>query len=124
MKPRYLLLAGLLAVASTAQAGTVVCSGKVIALAYHSPDSFMVRLEGMNKAVFFCSPERIWTVAGTTHSTGPETCKTMYSTFLSAQMAGKRIESMYLDGDGAPATCQSFPADWASFNVRYFSVSP
>ncbi len=123
MKSRYLLLAGLLAVASTAQAGTVVCSGKVAALSYHSPDNFMVQLDSMNKPVFFCSPDRLWTVSGTTYTTGPETCKTMYSTFLSAQMAGKRIESLYLDGDGTPATCDSFP-NWANYNVRHYSIVP
>lgn len=123
MKSRYLLLAGLLAVSSAAQAGTIVCSGKVAALSYHSPDKMMVRLEGMNTAVFFCSPDKLWSVPGTPYTTGPETCKTMYSTFLSAQMAGKRIESLYLDGDGTPATCDSFP-NWASYNVRHYSLVP
>ena len=102
-------------------AGQVVCSGKVEILSYHSPDSMMVKLSSMNTAVFFCSPDKTWTVAGTNYTTGPETCKVLYSTFMSAQLAGKTVESVYFDGDNTPASCNQFQ-DWSRFNIRHFNL--
>jgi hypothetical protein len=79
-------LAGSLLVGS-AVAGEIVCSGKIEVLSYHAPDQMMLKLSGMNASVFFCSPDNRWTVPGTPYTTGPETCKTLYSTFLAAQLA-------------------------------------
>ena len=63
----------------------VSCSGKVKSLSYHADNKLMVQLDSMNVAVFFCSPESEWTVGGTNYKTGPDTCRTMHSTFLAAQ---------------------------------------
>lgn len=76
----------------------------------------------MNTAVFFCNPDAVWTVAGTTYKTGPETCKMLYSTFLSAQMSGASLSSVYFDGDDSKGNCQSFPS-WAKVNIRHFILS-
>tara|TARA_R110002072_G_scaffold33030_8_gene100244 strand:+ start:101 stop:472 length:372 start_codon:yes stop_codon:yes gene_type:complete len=102
-------------------AATVVCSGTVDALAYHGNNKLMVKLSSMNAPVFFCSPEFEWAPTGTTYKTGPETCKTLYSTFLAAKMSGKTINSMYFDGDQVPATCSSW-GNWKQANIRYFSL--
>ena len=107
--------------AMNANAGTVVCSGKVAELAYHANNNFMIRLDSMNRAVFFCSPDSEFTVSGTAYVTGTETCKVLYSTFLSAKMAGKSINAMYFDGDQVPASCDGW-TDWNSANIRYFTL--
>lgn len=103
-------------------AATVICSGTVEELAYHSPNSFMVRLSSMNKPVFFCNPDSEFTVSGTTYVTGPESCKALYSTFLSAKMAQKTISSMYFDGDQVPASCSEW-GNWKRANIRYFTLN-
>lgn len=74
-------------------AGTLVCNGKVKDLSYHANNKLMIKLEGMNVPVFFCSPDSEWSISGTSYITGPEMCKTMYSTFLAAKMSGKTITS-------------------------------
>tara|TARA_R110001599_G_scaffold249359_1_gene449223 strand:- start:11562 stop:11957 length:396 start_codon:yes stop_codon:yes gene_type:complete len=99
--------------------GTVVCSGKVDSLSYHSPNKFMVKLESMNRAVFFCDADTNWNVSGTGYVTGPESCKTMYSTFLAAKMAGKQIKSMYFDGADVPVNCSSWES-WKSASIRHY----
>jgi len=101
-------------------AATVICSGTVEELAYHAPNSFMVRLSSMNKPVFFCNPDKEFSVSGTSYVTGPESCKVLYSTFLSAKVAQKTINSMYFDGDQVPASCNDW-GDWKSANIRYFT---
>jgi hypothetical protein len=106
----------------SASAGTVVCSGKVMALAYHVNNNLMIRLDSMNKEVFFCSPDSEWSVAGTPYVTGPNTCKTMYSTFLAAKMAGKSLYNVYFDGDQVPASCDAW-GDWKHANIRYFRLA-
>ena len=103
----------------TATGGTVVCSGKVQTLSYHVNNKLMIRLDSMNKAVFFCSPDSEWSVSGTPYVTGPNTCQTLYSTFLAAKISGKRISSVYFDGDQTPESCNGW-GNWKSANVRYF----
>jgi hypothetical protein len=118
-----MFLLGLLSLlGSTAHAGTVVCSGKVAQLAYHANDRVMIRLDSMNTPVFFCSPESVFSVAGTTYTTGPETCKLLYSTFLSAQITQKAITSMYFDGDDVPQTCDTW-LPWKRANIRFYTIS-
>lgn len=103
-------------------AGTVVCEGTVDTLAYHANNKLMIKLSSMNRPVFFCSPDSEWTVAGTDYKTGPQSCQTLYSTFLAAQMAGKTLKNVYFDGDQVPASCNEW-ASWANANIRYFTVN-
>ena len=103
-------------------AGTVTCSGKVTSLAYHADNKLMIQLSSMNTPVFFCSPDTDWVVSGTGHKTGPETCKTMYSSFLAAKMAEKSISSMYFDGASVPKTCNTWEK-WRSANIRFYKLN-
>ena len=106
-------------VGSSAMAGTVVCSGTVEALSYHASGTFMIRLSSMNIPVFFCRPDSEFSVSGTTYTTPPETCKTLYATFLAARESGRTISGMYFDGDDVPTTCDTW-GPWKSANIRYF----
>jgi hypothetical protein len=119
---RIFILAGLAATSMLLAspgvlAGTVVCSGTVETIAYHANNSFMVRLSSMNTPVYFCNPEITWNVAG--FSTGPQTCKMLYATFLAARESGRTINSLYFDSDDAPATCNTW-GTWKSATVRFF----
>jgi hypothetical protein len=105
-----------------ANANTVVCQGKVDRLSYHANNKLMIKLDSMNQPVFFCSPDTEWSVSGTSYVTGPETCKTMYSTFLAAQMSGKTISSMYFDGDDVSASCSEW-GTWKAANIRHFALA-
>lgn len=100
-------------------AGTVVCGGTVVQLAYHANNSFMLRLSSMNAPVFFCNPDSNWTVTGAGgYATGPQTCKTLYATFLAAKLTGKSFGAVYFDGDSVPAACNAW-GPWLSANIRY-----
>jgi hypothetical protein len=101
--------------------GTITCEGKVKTLAYHANNQLMIQLESMNAPVFFCSPDSEWSVSGTVYVTGPDSCKTMYSTFLAAQMSGKVIKSMYFDGDQTPASCSGW-GNWSRANIRFYRL--
>ena len=105
---------------SYSNAGTVVCSGTVNMLAYHSPNKLMLQLSSMDNPVFICNADSDWSVSGTTYTTGPGTCKAMYSTFLAAKSTGKTVSSVYFDGDQVPATCNGW-GTWKNANIRYFS---
>lgn len=105
-----------------AHSAETICQGKVEQLVFHADNSFLLKLSSMNTAVFFCNPEKVWTAAGTSYTTGPETCKMLYSTFLSAQMAGKSLSAVYFDGEDSKGNCQSFPS-WAKVNIRHFVLS-
>lgn len=107
----------MLLVSSGALAGTVVCSGTVETISYHANNSFMVRLSSMNYPVYFCNPEITWNIAG--YSTGPQTCKMLYATFLAARESGRTINSLYFDSDDAPTSCNTWAA-WRSATVRFF----
>lgn len=111
-----------LALSVQAMAGTIICGGKVDQLAYHAPNRLMIKLDSMNTPVFFCNTEEEWSVPGTTTTTGPGACKTLYSTFLAAQLSGKVISNMYFDGDAAPGSCNT----WGNFqnaNIRYYIIN-
>ena len=108
---------------SQARAGTIVCSGKISVLAFHTPNGMMIQLDSMNVPVYFCKTDEVHTVAGTPYSTSPETCKTLYSTFLAVKAAGKTVSGMYFDGDSAPTTCNGWSGAWLSANIRYFSLN-
>ncbi len=101
-------------------AGTVICSGKVEQLAYHADNSFMIKLDSMNVPVFFCSPEIEWAVVGTEYKTGPETCKLLYASFLSAKSSGAILKTIYFDGGDVPERCDGW-GDWKRANIRYFN---
>jgi len=99
-------------------AGTVVCSGTVVVLAYHANNNLMVRLSSMNAPVFFCNPDSNWTVTGTGYTTGPQTCKALYAIFLAAKLTGASFSAVYFDGDSVPAACNAW-GPWLSANIRY-----
>lgn len=123
MKRKLVLLAFAAATTfafSGARAGELTCSGTVEAISFHANNTFMVRLSSMNTAVFFCNPDTTFTVAGTSYTTGPETCKALIAMFLTARETGKTIQSLYFDGASVPATCNGW-GNWASANIRHFS---
>lgn len=101
-----------------AHAGTVVCSGTVETIAYHSNNQFMVRLSSMNTPVYFCSSESTWNVVAG-FSTGTQTCKMFFAMFLAAKESGRTVNSVYFDSDDAPATCNTW-ATWKYANIRFF----
>ena len=117
---RYVVLLSCLLGASPAFAGTVVCTGTVDYLQYDSNDKFAIKLSTMNQAVYFCTPQGTWTVTAG-YSTGSETCKMMYASFLAAKLAGIPVGAVYFDGDGVPATCDAWAA-WQSASIRHFVV--
>lgn len=68
--------------------------------------------------MFFCNPESTWNaVAG--YSTGPQTCKMSYATFLAARESGRALSFVYFDGDDVPAACNAW-ARWTDVNIRTF----
>jgi len=116
---RAVLTALISVTATTANSGTLMCSGSVAEVAYHSPGKLMIRLSSMNTGVIFCSTDSDWSVTGTEYgSTSPSACKALYSTFLTAKALGTPIVQVRFDGDAVPATCDSF-APWASVSIRY-----
>lgn len=104
---------------SSAKAAALTCSGTIDILSYHAPNKFMIKLSSMNTFVFFCNPDAVWSVPGTVFETGPDACKMMYSTFLTAKAQGKSLESVYFDGDQVPASCNSW-ASWSVANIRHY----
>jgi hypothetical protein len=116
---KYFLVLILLLHSAVLNAAELVCSGTVDELSYHASNRFMLRLSSMNVAVFFCNPDAEWIVSGTGYKTGPNACKMMYSTFLAAKATGKRLTSMYFDGDDVPASCDGFE-NWKSVNIRHY----
>ena len=115
----FALVAGI-SVFSGARAADLVCSGTVEQISYHANNTFMLRLSSMNVPVFFCSPDATHTVAGTSYTTGPETCKAMIALLITARESGRTITGMYFDGAAVPAACNAW-TNWASANIRNFS---
>ncbi|MEN3157330.1 hypothetical protein ABC502_02985 [Alkalimonas sp. NCh-2] len=116
------LVAGLLLMTScSVTAGTIVCEGEVEVLGYHATDKMMIKLSSMNVPVHFCSPDREWSVSGTSYKTGPKTCQTLYSTFLAAKISGKTIYNVWFDGDEVPTSCDAWDS-WANTNIRHFKL--
>ncbi|HEY0924135.1 hypothetical protein [Rheinheimera pacifica] len=112
----------LLALSGNTFAGSIVCEGTVETLAYHADNQLMIKLSSMNVPVFFCSPDSEWVVGGTSYKTGPQTCQTLYSTFLAAQIAGKQLNRVWFDGDAVPASCNSW-VEWTIANIRHFALN-
>jgi len=110
----------LMSLSINSYAGTVICSGTVDMLAYHAPDSMMVRLSSMNAPVTFCKPGQDFSVPGSNYVIDADTCKSIYSSFLSAKMSGKPIQTMYFDGDDVPASCDQW-GSWKYAVIRYFT---
>lgn len=100
-------------------AGTLTCNNvKVNKVAYHGTNKLMVQLSNMNYPVFFCNPDGQWSVPGTSYVMGPETCKSVFSMFLSAKVSGAVLTRVHFDGDDVPATCDSWEP-WKSAVIRY-----
>jgi len=118
---KYLTFSLLYLAALNAYSGTLSCKGTVDEIAYHGVNKFMIKLSSMNKPVFFCNPETTWTVSGTSYSTGPETCKMLYSMFLTAKSTKAQIDHIHFDGDEVPASCDGW-ASWAKANIRYVNM--
>jgi hypothetical protein len=102
-----------------AHAGEVTCGGRVKQINLHTDNAFMIQLDSMNYPVYFCNAKDTWTVPGTTHTTSPETCRSLIAMFLTAKAQDKALRSMYFDGAQVPASCNTW-APWSSANIRYF----
>jgi hypothetical protein len=90
-------------------AGSLVCSGTVDTVAYHGNDKLMVKLSSMNTPVFFCNPNEAWSVLGEpARVMNPETCKSVFSMFLSARATREKISKVTFDGDNVPTSCSGF----------------
>ena len=101
---------------------TIVCEGKIKVLSYHANNKFLLQLETMDHPVFFCDADVQWSAAGSELTTEPDSCKAMYSNFLAAFMSGKRLASVWFDGDQVPATCNSW-GTWENANIRHFALT-
>ena len=119
---KKLIATALIVCSFSATSAELVCGGTVDVLAYHANNKLMIKLSNMNTPVFFCSPDSEWVVSGTPYKTGPQTCQTLYSTFLAAKLANKTLSSVYFDGDQVPADCNSW-GSWANANIRHFAVN-
>lgn len=100
-------------------AATVACTGTVEELSYHASNQLMIRLSSMNTPVYICNPSSEWVVPGTAYRTSAETCRVLYSTFLTARVSGIPIRNLYFDGDDVPATCDTW-GSWKSANIRHY----
>jgi hypothetical protein len=105
---------------NAAWSGSVTCSGTVEEITFHASNLFYIRLSSMNTPVAFCNPDANYNAAGSPHATGPETCKAMIAMFIAARETGRQLNSVYFDGDTAPATCNTW-APWSGANIRYYS---
>ncbi|EDP59773.1 hypothetical protein [Vibrio sp. AND4] len=104
---------------TTVTAGSLICSGKVEQVAYHGNNKLMIKLSSMNKAVFFCDPGSDWRVTGEPNRVmSPDTCKAVFSIFLSARSTGETINRVHFDGDDVPKNCSSFES-WKNVFIRY-----
>jgi len=119
---KKLLVSMLMACSLSAHSAALICSGTVEVLSYHANNKLMIKLSNMNTAVSFCSPDSEWVVSGTPYKTGPQTCQTLYSTFLAAKLAGKSVSNVYFDGDQVPASCNSW-SNWSVANIRHFVIN-
>ncbi len=116
------LIVGLLftLAASSASAGTIVCTGKVLEIGYHQPGLVMLRIEGMNTAVYVCNLAASWAAAGSLAAAAPpESCRAMLSAMMAAKASGAVMQAVYFDGDAVPSSCGSFVAQ-SQVNVRHW----
>lgn len=119
MLTRSLLSIVALLTTGSVSAGTLVCSGTVISLAYHAQDVLLIRLSSMNEPVQFCSINQDWSIAPG-YTTTPAVCKTFLAMFMAAKASGESISSVYFESPSAPATCSGW-VPWTSANLRFFS---
>jgi hypothetical protein len=119
---RSTFTAALLLASTSTLAGELTCGGTVETLGYHANDVFIIKLSSMNTPVIFCNSTQTWSVPGTDKTTSPESCRMLYSTFLSAQAMKKSIDGMLFDGAAVPTDCNNWPA-WAHTNIRYFTLN-
>ena len=118
---KKILLASLFLLSSNVSAGSLICSGTVDSVAYHGNDKLMVKLSSMNQPVFICNPNTTWTVSGAEgRIMSSETCKAIFSMFLSARATKENISRVHFDGDDVPSSCSAF-ASWKSVFVRMVS---
>ncbi|MDO6499292.1 hypothetical protein [Photobacterium sanguinicancri] len=118
---KKIILASLILLSSSVSAGSLVCTGTVDSVVYHGNDKLMVKLSSMNVPVFICNPNTTWTVAGAEGRVmSSETCKAIFSMFLSARATKENISRVHFDGDNVPSSCSSFGA-WQSVFVRMVS---
>jgi hypothetical protein len=116
---KKVLLSSVLIFSMNATAGSLVCEGTVDTVAYHGNDKLMVKLSSMNKPVFFCNPNQAWSVPGEPGRVmNPETCKAVFSMFLSARATREKISRVHFDGDNVPTSCSGF-ASWQNVFIRY-----
>jgi len=116
---KKILLSCALLYSINASAGSLACSGTVDTVAYHANDRLMVKLSSMNTPVFFCNPNQEWSVAGASGKVmNAETCKAVFSMFLSARATREHITRVDFDGDNVPTSCSNF-ANWQAVYIRY-----
>ena len=108
----------LFTIMTNAWAAELYCGGKVTYLAMHANDRFMVQLESMDNPVFFCNAQTTWSVSGAGYTTGPETCKMLYSSLLAAKTSGTAVGTLLFDGAEVPANCKAW-GSWKTANIRY-----
>lgn len=106
---------------SNAFASGLTCGGQVQTIAYHTGVGYMLKLTSMNTPVFICDPDGTFTTDGTTNSTGPETCKSLVSTFISAKAMETNVNQVVFDGNNVPADCTSW-AGWSYAVIRYIEM--
>ena len=118
-KLKLFTVAGCLAFSQSVLAGSLVCSGTVEDIAYHSNNKLMVRLSSMNYGVFICDLSTDWVITGAEgRITAPETCQSILSMLLTARSTNQQINRLHLDGDTVPETCGEF-TPWSSVFLRY-----
>ncbi len=118
----FLVAGGLGLASALAHAGTIVCSGTVDSLQFDATSTggyLSIKLSSMNVPVYFCDPDNSFSASGSGYSISAATCRTLYSTFLSAKVSGLPITSMYFDGNSTPSSCDTWAA-WQSANVRHY----
>ena len=115
---KYILLS-LLLMSFGVSAKELVCSGTVESVSYHGNDKLMVKLSSMNTPVFFCNPNDDWSVPSEPGRVmKPETCKAVFSMFLTARATKERLSRVHFDGDQLPDNCDEFE-NWKSVFIRY-----
>lgn len=116
---RNILGLSLIIFSGNSVSGTLICSGTVKSVAYHSNNMLMVQLSSMNVPVFYCSTNSDWVIAGASGKTmSPESCQVLFSLFLTAKATQAPIERIHFDGDDVPDTCSSFQV-WKKAFIRY-----
>jgi len=100
-------------------AGTLTCDGTVETVAYHGNNQLMVKLSSMNRPVIFCNPGENWVLSGEPNRVmSAETCKTLFSMFLSARATKEKLTTVTFDGPDVPSSCNGF-GNYKKVFIRY-----